>query len=135
MSLLVDTGVILAALARREKRHSWTKRLMVDILAGRYGVPFVTDYIVDEVLSYAAARLTPEDARKLLDLLVHRQVFRIIPLTLDVFNRAVKLYEQALPRLSFTDATAVVAAKLYDVDYIATMDERLADMHPSLYPQ
>lgn len=134
MSILVDTGVILAALARKERRHNWAKRLLVDALTGKYGTPYVTDYIVDEVLSYAATRLTPSDARKLLNILIHRQAFRIIPVTIDIFNAAAELYERELPRLSFTDATTITVARLYSIDYIATLDKDLAEMHPSLHP-
>jgi hypothetical protein len=61
-------------------------------------------------------------------------VFRIIPITLDVFNKAIGLYEQNLPKLSFTDARTLVVAKIYNIDYIATIDETLAKMHPSLHP-
>ena len=127
--------MILSALARREKRHSWSRRLLVDVLSGRYGAAYVTDYIIDEALSYASARLSENDARKLLSLLVHRSLFRIIPVTLDVFNTAVEIYERNLgKRLSFTDAATLAVAKLYDIDYIATLDTVLASMHPSLYP-
>jgi len=60
-------------------------------------------------------------------------VFRIIPATLDVFNEAVKTYEKYLPGPSFTDATTLVAARLYGIDYIATLDEFLAGLYPSLH--
>lgn len=135
MSILVDTGVILAALIKRERRHHWARRLLRSILMGSYGVPYVTDYIVDEALSYAAARLGVGPAEKLLDLLLRRNVFRIIPVTLDIFNTAARIYEENLPKLSFTDATTVAVARVYGVDYIATLDEELARHYPSITPE
>ena len=134
MALLLDTGVILAAMLRRERRHSWARRLLRDALSGRYGPPYVTDYIVDEALSYLAARRLEDAARRLLDAFMHRSLFRIVPVTLDVFTRAARIYEEHLPRLSFTDATSLAAAQAYKIDYIATLDVYLASLYPSLTP-
>jgi len=134
-ALLLDTGVILAAMLRRERRHSWARRLVRDALAGRYGPPYVTDYIVDEVLSYLAGRRLEDAARRALDAIMRRGLFRIVPVTLDIFNTAARIYEEHLPMLSFTDATTLAAARAYRVDYIATLDEYLASLYPSLTPQ
>lgn len=65
------------------------------------------------MLSYASARLSEGDARKLLDFLIHKNLFRIIPVSLDVFNSAIKIYEKSLSkRLGFTDATTLAIAQL-----------------------
>ncbi len=134
MTVLLDTGFILAALLRRERRHSWARSTLAEILAGRYGAPYVTDYIVDEALNYAAARLKPGDAEKLIKLLIESGAVHIIHVSLDVFTRSVELYRKHLPRLSFTDATTLTTAKLYRIDYIATLDKYLAQQHPSIAP-
>jgi len=134
VTVLLDTGFILAALIQRERRHRWARSTLADILAGRYGAPYVTDYIVDEALNYASARLSPRDAEKLLHFLLERDAVRILPVSIDVFTRAVEVYRQHLPRLSFTDATTLVTARLYKIDYIATLDKYLAHQHPSIAP-
>ncbi|NOZ88574.1 MAG: type II toxin-antitoxin system VapC family toxin [Crenarchaeota archaeon] len=134
MAVLVDTGVLLAALIPRERRHRWARRLLAGILEGRYGPAYVTDYIVDEALSYAASRLGRDAAEKLLSLLVRRRLLHIIPVTIDVFSEAVEVYEAHLPRLSFTDATTLVVARSYRIDLIATLDRELAALHPSITP-
>jgi len=89
---------------------------------------------VDEVLSYASTRLGRESSLKLLDFLVKKGLFRIIPVTLDLFSHAVRVFEENVPALSFTDAASLVAARTYGVDYIATLDEALARHYPSIYP-
>ncbi len=89
---------------------------------------------MDEVLSYASARLGREPSLKLVDFLVKKGLFRIIPITLDLFTRAVRVFEENVPVLSFTDAASLVAARTYGIDYIATLDETLARHYPSIYP-
>ncbi len=126
--------MVLAALVRSERRHGWARRTLAEIIAGRYGPGYVTDYIVDEALSYAAARLGEEASRRLLRLLVEEGVFRILPVGIDIFAKAVETYRRHLPRLSFTDATSLEAARAYRIDYIATLDGYLASLYPSIHP-
>ena len=89
---------------------------MRKILDGTYATPSVTDYMIDEVLSYAAARLGEEASLKL-------------PVTLDIFHRAWPLYREHLLRLSFTDATSLIIAQTYRIETIITVDSYLASLH------
>ena len=134
MSVLLDTGVIIAAFNRRDRHHHWARRHVKQVLEGKWGPPYVTDYIVDEVLSYAASRLGREAGLKLGKLLLEKRIFHIIPVTLDTVLDAWTLYQRHLPRLSFTDATSLAIAKTYNIDYILTLDEELATLHPSITP-
>jgi len=134
VSILLDTGVIIVAFNRRDRYHRWAAKHMKQVLEGRYGPAYVTDYIVDEVLTYAARRLGREAGEKLGTILLEKHVFHIIPVTLDTVLRAWRLYRQHLPRLSFTDATTLVVAETYDIDYIATLDEPLSSLYPSIAP-
>ncbi len=124
MSVLLDTGFIIAAFNRRDSNHAWAKRLMREVLEGKWGTPYVTDYIIDEVLSYAAARLGGDVSVRLGTLLLERRIFRLIPVTLDIVLDAWSLYRRHYPTLSFTDATSIVVARVYDIDYIVTVETR-----------
>ena len=132
MSVLVDTSVIAAALSARDRLHARARRLLREILEGRWGPAYVTDYIVDEVLTYMLSRGGAEAALKAGRLLLERRVFRILPVSIDVFLEAWRVFRENLPRLSFTDASTVAATKAYSIDYIATFDEDLASLHPSI---
>jgi len=136
LSVLLDTGFIIAAFNRRDRYHRWASNLLREILEGRWGPPFVTDYIIDEVLSYAAARLGGDAGLRLGSLLLEKRVFHIIPVTLDVLLEAWEVYRSRYPRLSFTDATSVAVARSYNIDYIVTVEVRgeLPRLHPSLTP-
>ncbi len=134
MTVLIDTGVIIAAFNRRDSYHRWAARRLKQILEGTWGPPYVTDYIIDEVLSYAARKLGSEAGRKLGELLLERRLFHIIPVTLDTVLDAWQLYRRYLPLLSFTDATSLTVAKTYGLDYIVTLDEPLANLYPSITP-
>ena len=131
MSVLVDTSVIAAAVNLRDRRRAAARRLLASILRGTYGPAFVTGHIVDETLTFLAAR-NPEAARRAGSILFDRPVLRILPVSIDVFNAAWRLFQRHLPELSFTDAATVEAAKAYGIDYIATLDQPLARLHRSL---
>ncbi len=130
--VLVDSSVIIAALNRSDSLHGKARRLLASILRGEYGVPHVTDYIVDEVLTYMARRGGREAALKAGALFFEKRVFRIIPVTVDVFEAAWELFRRHAPRISFTDATSVEAARSYNLRYIATFDEELSKLYPSI---
>ncbi len=134
MSVIVDSGVIIAAFNRRDRYHGWAKRTLAKLLGGVYGTVFVTDYIVDEVLSYAAKKLGSQAGLKLGKLFFEKRVFRVIPVTLDILWEAWTVYRDNLPKLSFTDATTLVAARVYGVDYIATVDTELSKLYASITP-
>ncbi|WP_244403867.1 type II toxin-antitoxin system VapC family toxin [Pyrolobus fumarii] len=130
--MLVDSSVIIAALNKSDSLHRRAVRLLSDILRGAYGIPHVTDYIIDEVLTYMAMRGGREAALKAGALFFEKKAFRIIPVTIDMFNEAWSLFARHTPRISFTDATSIVAAKVYNLSYIATFDEELASLYPAL---
>ncbi len=136
MSVLVDTGVLIAAFNRGDRFHGWARRLLREILVGKWGAGFTTDYIIDEVLSYAAARLGGDVGVRLARLFFEEKPLRIIPVTMDVVLRAWRVYEKHYPGLSFTDATTLVVAELYEIDYIATVEREglLAKLYPSITP-
>jgi len=130
--ILVDTSVIVAALNKRDSLHRRAVKLLGDILRGAYGVPHVTDYIVDEVLTYMAARGGREAALRAGTLFFEKRAFRIIPVTLDLFYEAWSLFQRHAPSISFTDAASLAVAEAYGLRYIATFDEELARLYPSL---
>ena len=134
MSVLVDTGVIVAAFNRRDRLHRWARGRLAEALQGAWGPAYTTDYIIDEVLSYAARKLGRDPAVRLGSLLLEERVLRIIPVTLDIVLDAWVLYRRHAPRLSFTDATTLAVAETYSIDYIMTVDEALAALHPSIAP-
>ena len=76
MTVLLDTGFIIAPFNKRDRHHRWAARLMRNILKGAHGTPFITDYIIDEVLSYAAARLGREVSLKLGRLMLEEAGFQ-----------------------------------------------------------
>lgn len=56
MSVLVDTGVIVAYLHRRDTMHDVAEDLLPPLLDGARGPPSVTDDIVDEVVTFFVAK-------------------------------------------------------------------------------
>ena len=56
MTCLVDTDVFAAWVNRDEGRHREAVAVMEDVLGGEWGVPCVTDFVVDEALTLLGAR-------------------------------------------------------------------------------
>lgn len=121
MTCLVDTDVLVSWVSAREARHREAKALMSKALAGSWGAPFVTDFILDEALTLVMARGLPIEAADRLLALVGRAVtpggaaaVSLVRVSDRSFKAALPLFRRHYRRgLSFTDCTS-----------IAMMDER-----------
>jgi len=56
VTVLVDTDVLVALISKRERRNGDAVRLLDRILERTWGAPFVTDYVLDEALTFLMAR-------------------------------------------------------------------------------
>ncbi len=130
--ILIDSNVIIAAFNKRDKNHTKCGRFLEEALRGKYGVPAVSDYVIDEVLTYASKRLGKEASLKLGKAFFELNLFRIIPTTLDIVIKAWECFKEHVPNLSFTDCTILEIARTYKVDYIVTLDHKLASLYPSM---
>ena len=53
--ILVDSSIWDAAKRRRDKSHAVAREVLQEIMEGKYGRVVITDYIIDEVVTWLNA--------------------------------------------------------------------------------
>lgn len=127
MSVLLDTGFLLAAAYSDDQNSPRATELLREVVSGQHGAAFVTDYIVDEALALVWVRTHRSDlVRYLADLLLARdprnRPGRLLFVGEPAFHEAARLHRNLHERLSFTDCTSVAAMAEHHIGSIVTFD-------------
>ena len=129
MAVIVDTSVIIAFFNKRDKNHKRAISLLKDAMMKHYGLLFISDYVIDETVTYLLKRTKrPEIALRAGKFLLGElegfpKVFEIIFTNKEIFNKAWITFKKLLQRsLSFTDCVLISLANEYNLS-IMTFDE------------
>ena len=124
--IFVDTGIFIAYVNKRDVNHKRAVEILEDIMRGKYGKAYTSDYVFDEAVTFAL--LKTKDVRKALN--VGRLILggddlprfvEILFVDKAIFNKAWKFF-QKYEKLSFTDCTTIALMEEYEIDYIASFD-------------
>ena len=117
--MIVDTSVLLAAFVADQRMHE----ACAEVLA--QGRPLVVSPLVLAELDYLTAQIAGVDAELALLAELSSGAYELAPFGIDDLRRAREIVERYrdLP-LGLTDASLIVLADRYDIDTIATLDER-----------
>jgi|Deesub1362A_J573_1020465.scaffolds.fasta_scaffold00059_67 hypothetical protein len=126
MSIFIDTSVFVAYINKRDSSHDRAVHLLEDIMGGKYGRAYTSDYIFDEAVTFSL--LKTKDVKKALDvgklILGDGNLPRftdILFVDRGVFNKAWEIFLK-YGRLSFTDCTSIALMSEYEIRYIASFD-------------
>jgi len=129
LAVIVDTSVIIAFFNKRDKNHKRAISLLKDAMMKHYGLLFISDYVIDETVTYLLKRTKrPEIALRAGKFLLGElegfpKVFEIIFTNKEIFNKAWITFKKLLQRsLSFTDCVLISLANEYNLS-IMTFDE------------
>lgn len=129
MTVLVDTGVLYADHDVDATRHEVAHDALEAVYDGEFGLPYVSDYVYDEVVtltltrggSFAAAKRLGERLRGADPF---PQTYEMLRVSAAVFADAVEIFERYDDQaLSFTDATTVALYERHDVDHVLSFDD------------
>lgn len=129
MSVFVDTGVFYAHHDDDASRNAPATDAMDEVIAGRFGTAFTSDYVFDESVTltrsrsgqFAPARRIGDRIRGLGD---YPDVFDLLRVDESTFEAAVDTFERYDDQpLSFTDATTVALVRRHDVDRVLSFDD------------
>ena len=122
MAVIVDTSVIIAFFNKRDKNHKRAISLLKDAMMKHYGLLFISDYVIDETVTYLLKRIRRADvairAGKFLlgNLEGYPDLFKVIFTDEDIFSMAWTLFERLSKKgLSFTDCILLSIAKDYNL--------------------
>ena len=129
MSVFVDTGVFFAHHDTDAERHDRALAAFDDLLGGVYGQPYVSDYVLDEVVTLTRVRTGSHDAadtvaRRILGENPFPNVFETIHVEPDDVRASVELFrEYDDQELSFTDLTTIHLCESRDIDAVLSFDD------------
>ncbi len=124
--IFIDTCVFIAYVNKRDINHDRAIELLEDIMRGKYGKAFTSDYVFDEAVTYALMKT--KDIKKALN--VGRLILgddklprflEILFVDKVIFNRAWELFLK-YKKLSFTDCTSIALMNEHEIKYIASFD-------------
>ena len=120
MSILIDTSAFIAYLSKEEKSHATVYEKMKEVLDGKFGAVFVSDYIFDETVTFAFRRFKNHEkitafGQKILDKL------EMIFVDSETFEKSWKLFKKH-KKLSFTDCTNIALMENHGITHIMTYD-------------
>ncbi len=120
--ILLDSSFIVAYSNERDQNHAKASEIAKAIDDGKYGIPAVTDYIFDEVVTVMLSRTgnlpqVVDLGEKLL------KANRFLRIDEEIFQSAWEAFaNQRNRRLSFTDCTCFEICESNGISIIATFD-------------
>lgn len=140
MSVFVDTGVIVALLNERDPRHGDARSAWGDVLAGRHGRAFTSDYVLDEAVTLARRRTRSHEAGvRVLDFLLGRnetpRYLDLLMVTGPLLRSAIQVFERYGDKeLGFTDAATVALVQKRHIDRVLSFDRDFDGVVPRVEP-
>lgn len=127
MSILLDTGLLAAFYNSQDEHHLRAKEILREVVEGRHGTAYTSDYIFDEAVTLTLARTGRADIAVNLGRLILEGVTRPFIVMLKVgddgFSEAWNLFiKHAERRLSFTDCSSLSLLALRHIEKIGSFD-------------
>lgn len=119
--ILVDSTIWDAAKRKRDRAHASARKVLEEIMSGAYGRPIVTDYIIDEVLTWLNVHTTHRLAVQTADFFFMGDQVRVEKVDWAILREAYEFFKK-YNFLSFTDSTTAAIAKAKGIKNIATLD-------------
>ena len=127
MSILLDTGVLVAAANPQDQNSSRAVEILEEVASGVHGASFMTDYVVDEALTLSWVRTRRSNvvlhlADWLLAPETSRRPGRLLFVDETSFDHAAKLHRRHHKRLSFTDCTSLAIMEEESIARVASFE-------------
>jgi len=118
---LLDTTVFIAAAFPREKHHEEGRAIITSVEEGALGKPVITDYILNEAVTFVRKRKDAAASIEMLDAIIHSPRLRLVKVENRHFEAGLQLF-RTYEGLSFTDAVSVAVMRDLDIEVIYSFD-------------
>lgn len=123
LSVVLDSSFLIAYHNTRDAHHGAAARVMVQVVAGKFGRALLLEYVFVEVVTVLLARRGHDVAISVGMTLLRSAEVDFIPCS-DLFLDALQTFTaQPSGTLSFADAAIATVARRHPPGYIATFDE------------
>jgi len=117
----LDTTLFIAATFPKEKHHNEGKAIITSIEKGALGKPVITDYILDEVITFVRKRKSVAASIETLDVILYSDRLKLVKVDNRIFEAGIQLFK-TYERLSFTDAVSVATMRDLEIEIIYSFD-------------
>ena len=117
----LDTTVFIAAAFPNEKHHKEGKAIIASVEEGVLRTPVITDYILDEVVTFVRKRKSAAASIEVLDAIVYSPRLRFVKVEDRHFEAGLQLF-RTYEKLSFTDAVSVAVMRDLNIEVIYSFD-------------
>ncbi|MCD6515324.1 MAG: type II toxin-antitoxin system VapC family toxin [Candidatus Odinarchaeota archaeon] len=123
MAIFIDTGIFTGAYNIRDRYHQRAKSILIDIIEGKYGQAYTSDYIFDEAITLTLYKTKNiELAIKFGECILGSTIIELVHTSTVDFENAWSLFKKLRKQLSFTDCISLAIIKRLKIDYIASFD-------------
>lgn len=129
MSVFVDTEVFFAHHDRGATRHEAATSAMEAVIAGEFGQPHTSDYVLDEAVTLTRTRADSHAAAlTIADRILGRRGYPSLVELLQIDEAMVETTIETFERyedqsLSFTDASTIALVETRDIDTVLSFDD------------
>ena len=118
---LLDTTVFIAAAFPREKHHREGSAIIASVEEGALGEPVITDYILDEVVTFVRKKVDAAASIEMIDAMTNSPRLRLVKVKSRHFEAGLQIF-RTYERLSFTDAVSVAVMRDLGIEVIYSFD-------------
>ena len=129
MTVLVDTGVLCADHDTTASRHKAASTALESVYDGRFGQPYVSEYVYDEAVTLTYKRRSSIAAAKRLGERIrgidsYPKAYELLYVSKSLFSDAIAIFERYDDQeLSFTDAILVAQYRDHSIDALLSFDD------------
>lgn len=117
----LDSTVFIAAAFPKEKHHKEGKAIITSVEEGELGTSIITDYILDEVVTFVRKRKSAVASIEVLEVMVYSPHLKLVKVENRHFEAGFQLF-RTYKRLSFTDAVSVAVMRDLNTEVIYSFD-------------
>ncbi|KKU01452.1 MAG: hypothetical protein UX05_C0021G0006 [Candidatus Amesbacteria bacterium GW2011_GWC2_45_19] len=126
--IFLDTSYLVAIEVEKDHNHQQAVKIRDDIIRGKFGKLFISDYIFDETVTVTLGRT--KDIKKVIFIGEHLKASsKIFKVDEKIFRKAWTIFkEQKETYFSFTDCTTIGIMDENDITNIATFDKEFRNV-------
>ena len=127
MAILLDTGFLYAFYNKEDINHEIVKSSYDTLLDGQFGIPFLLDYVFDELVTLIQLRTKRNDIATEIGKIILgdcQKYIQFARVSKTNFDQAWELfrYQSRNKYLSFTDCVLIKFAEVRKIKFVATLD-------------
>nr|MDO8080326.1 PIN domain-containing protein [Candidatus Freyarchaeota archaeon] len=117
----LDTTMFIAAAFPKEKHHKEGKEIINAAEEGILGKPVITDYILDEIVTFVRKKKGTNASIEILDIILSSPNLTLTKVENKHFEAGIQIFK-TYERLSFTDAITVATMRDLNTKTIYSFD-------------